>query len=62
MFQFPFYFKSFKRDIIDLIFFLILLVSISFLVNNRKEMSLTGFRKLQIYVARKRQNGDGFII
>ena len=44
MFQFPFYFKSFKRDIIALISFLILFVSISFLVNIEKEMSLPGFR------------------
>ena len=44
MFQFPFYFKSFKRDISVLISFLILFVSISFLVNIGKEMSLQGFR------------------
>ena len=42
-FQFPFYFKSFKRDIIVLISFLSLFVSISFLVNIGKEMSLPGF-------------------
>ena len=36
--------KSFKRDIIILISFLILFVSISFLVNIGKEMSLPGFR------------------
>ena len=36
--------KWFKRDIIVLISFLILFVSISFLVNNGKEMSLPGFR------------------
>ena len=35
----------FKRDIIVLISFLILFVSISFLVNIGKEMSLPGFRK-----------------
>ena len=51
MFQFLFYYilerkdkKSFKRDIIVLISFLILFVSISFLVNIGKEMSLPGFR------------------
>ena len=37
--------KSFKRDIIVLISFLIIFVSISFLVNIGKEMSLPGFRK-----------------
>ena len=37
--------KWFKRDIIVLISFLILFVSISFLVNIGKEMSLPGFRK-----------------
>ena len=36
--------KSFERDIIVLISFLILFVSISFLVNIGKEMSLPGFR------------------
>ena len=36
--------KSFKRDIIVLISFLILFVSISFVVNIGKEMSLPGFR------------------
>ena len=36
--------KSFKRDIIVLTSFLILFVSISFLVNIGKEMSLQGFR------------------
>ena len=36
--------KSFKRDIIVSISFLILFVSISFLVNMGKEMSLPGFR------------------
>ena len=35
--------KWFKRDIIVLISFLILFVSISFLVNIGKEMSLPGF-------------------
>ena len=35
----------FKRDIIVLISFLILFVTISFLVNIGKEMSLPGFRK-----------------
>ena len=44
MFPFAFYFKSFKRDTIVLISFLILFVSISFLVNIGKEMSLPGFR------------------
>ena len=34
----------FKRDIIVMISFLILFVSISFLVNIGKEMSLPGFR------------------
>ena len=38
LFQFPFYFKSFKRDIIVLISFLILFVSISFLVNIGKNV------------------------
>ena len=47
LFQFPFYFKSFKRDIIVLISFLILFVSISCLVNIGKEMPLPGFRILQ---------------
>ena len=36
--------KKFKRDIIVLISFLILFVSISFLVNIGKKISLTGFR------------------
>ena len=36
--------KSFKRDILVLTSFLILFVSISFLVNIGKEMSLPGFR------------------
>ena len=36
---------SFKHDIIVLISFLILFVSISFLVNIGKELSLSGFRK-----------------
>ena len=36
--------KWFKRDIIVLISFLILFVSISFLVHGGKEMSLPGFR------------------
>ena len=36
--------KSFKRNIIVLISFLILFVSISFLVNIGEEMSLPGFR------------------
>ena len=36
--------KWFKRDIIVLISFLILFVSISFTVNTGKEMSLPGFR------------------
>ena len=36
--------KWFKRDIIVLISFLIIFVSISFLVNIGKEMSLPGFR------------------
>ena len=51
MFQFLFCYilerkdkKWFKRDIIVLISFLILFVSISFLVNIGKEMSLPGFR------------------
>ena len=38
----------FKRDIIVLISFLILFVSISFLVNIGKEMSLPGFRRRRI--------------
>ena len=37
--------KWFKRDIIVSISFLILFVSISFLVNIGKEMSLPGFRR-----------------
>ena len=37
--------KWFKRDIIVLISFLIPFVSISFLLNIRKEMSLPGFRR-----------------
>ena len=37
--------KSFKRNIIVLISFLILFVSISFLVNIGEEMSLPGFRR-----------------
>ena len=37
--------KWFKRDIIVLISFLILFVSISFPVNIGKEMSLPGFRR-----------------
>ena len=37
--------KWFKRDILVLISFLILCVSISFLVNIGKEMSLPGFRR-----------------
>ena len=51
LFQFPFYFKSFKRDIIVLNFFLVIFVSISFLVNIGKEMSLPGFRSTT-YVVR----------
>ena len=39
--------KSFKRDIIVLISFLILFVSVSFPVNIGKEMSLPGFRTKQ---------------
>ena len=39
--------KSFKRDIIVLISFLILFVSISFLVNIGEEMSLPGFRRFK---------------
>ena len=42
--------KWFKRDIIVLISFLILFVSISFLVNIGKEMSLPGFRTLHTLV------------
>ena len=38
--------KWFKRDIIVLISFLIFFVSISFLANIGKEMSLPGFRSL----------------
>ena len=38
--------KWFKRDIIVLISFLILFVSISFLVNIGKEMFLPGFRRI----------------
>ena len=38
--------KWFKRDIIVIISFLILFVSISFLVNIGKEMSLPGFCKM----------------
>ena len=55
LFQFPFCYilerkdkKWFKRDIIVLISFLILLVSISFLVNIGKELSLPGFRTFGI--------------
>ena len=55
MFQFLFCYilekkdkKWFKRDIIVLISFLILFVSISFLVNIGKEMSLPGSRKNDI--------------
>ena len=40
--------KWFKRDIIVLISFLILFVSISVLVNIGKEMSFPGFRKIGI--------------
>ena len=54
MFQFLFCYilerkdkKWFKRDIIVLISFLILFVSISFLVNIGKEMSLPGFRSFR---------------
>ena len=39
----------FKRDIIVLISFLILFVSISFLVNIGKETSLPGFRNIRPY-------------
>ena len=53
MFQFLFCYilekkdkKWFKRDIIVLISFLMLFVSISFLVNIGKEMSLPGFRNI----------------
>ena len=62
LFQFLFYYilerkdkKWFKRDIIVLISFLILFVSISFLVNIGKEMSLPGFRsypRLDILLSR----------
>ena len=55
MFQFLFCYllerkdkKWFKRDIIVLISFLILFVSISFLVSIGKEMSLPVFRKYQL--------------
>ena len=41
--------KWFRRDIIVLISFLILFVSISFLVNIGKEMSLPKFRNLVQY-------------
>ena len=40
----------FKCDIIVLISFLILFVSISFLVNIGKEMSLPGFRMYPLYI------------
>ena len=57
MFQFLFCYilerkdkKWFKRDIIVLISFLILFVSISFLVNIGKEMSFPGFRKKSHYI------------
>ena len=49
--------KWFKRDIIVLISFLIVFVSISFLVNIGKEMSLPGFRKYASGVARYRDQG-----
>ena len=39
--------KWFKRDIIVLISFLIIFVSISFLVSIGKEMSLPGFRRYE---------------
>ena len=42
--------KWFKRDIIVLISFLIIFVSISFLVNIGKEMSLPGFRTSGIFL------------
>ena len=42
--------KRFKRDIIVLISFLILFVSISFLVNIGKEMSLPEFRMIKYYI------------
>ena len=41
----------FKRDIIVLISFLILFVSISFLVNIGKEMFLPGFRTLPGFIS-----------
>ena len=43
--------KSFKRDIIVLIYFPILFVSTSFLVIIGKEMSLPGFRTLSIFIS-----------
>ena len=42
--------KSFKRDIIVLISLLILFVSLSFLVKIGKEMSLPGFRTINLRV------------
>ena len=51
LFELPFYFKLFKRDTIVLISFLILFVSISFLVNIGKEMSFPGVRRQQLNLA-----------
>ena len=47
--------KWLKRDIIVLISFLIIFVSISFLVNIGKEMSVLGFHSL-LYIASQSQN------
>ena len=43
--------KSFKRDIIVLISFLILFVSTFYLLNIGKEMSLLGFRINSIFIS-----------
>ena len=55
MFQFPFYFKSFKRDIIVLISFLILFVSISFLVNIGKDIPFRGSVNTYVQTLVRRQ-------
>ena len=68
MFQFLFYYilerkdkKWFKRDIIVLISFLILFVSISFLVYIGKEMSLPGFRRKELFIRLRESLSVSFI-
>ena len=68
MFQFLFCYilerkdkKWFKRDIIVLMSFLILFVSISFLVNIGKEMSLPGFRNNATLLTLSQKSDSTFV-